>query len=86
MAQAAAVAVRFGIDDEVHATLAEQRDVLGAVTRHGAKAHALEQGGKFGHIRRGVFDELESVRTDGIVPERHRRLQPFRLRAEYSFK
>ena len=67
--EAAAMAVRLGIDDKIDSALAVKRDRLGAVPRHGAEAHALEQRVQLGGIGRGVFDKFESVRAHRIVPQ-----------------
>src|ERR1051326_1907261 len=67
--EARAVAARLGIDDEVDLALAVQRHRFRAMAADGAKAHLLEERMQLRHIRRGVFDEFESVGADGIVPE-----------------
>jgi hypothetical protein len=63
------VTARFGVDDEVGVALAIERHVLGAMLADGAKTHLLEKAAQFLHVRRGVFDELETVCADRVVPE-----------------
>src|SRR5262249_132277 len=60
-------AFRFAVDDEIHVTLAEQRNVLGAVFRHLHEAHALQQQAERRRIGRSVLDELEAVGPHRIV-------------------
>ena len=54
-------ALLLAVDDEVDVTLAEQRDILGAMPRHLDEAHALEKPSERLGIGRGVLDELEAV-------------------------
>jgi hypothetical protein len=61
-------AVGLGIDDEVDAALAVQRDRLVAVLRDGFEAHAFEQRAHGRRVRRGVFNELESVGAHRVIP------------------
>ena len=55
--------IRLRVDDEVDVALPMQRDVLRAVTRHDRKPEPLEQRAQQVRIRRGVLDELESIRA-----------------------
>ena len=57
----------FRVDDEVNVTLTMQRHILTAMPSHDRKPETLEQRSQQSRIRRGVFDELEAVRTHGIV-------------------
>jgi hypothetical protein len=60
-------AVRLAVHDEVHAPLAVEDHVLGAVARHGAEAHLLEEGAQLPGIGRGVLDEFEAVGTHRVL-------------------
>ena len=59
-------ALRLGIDQEIDLALAVERHVLGAVARHGGETHALEDAPQIRRVGRGVFDELEPVRSHGV--------------------
>ena len=58
--------IGFGVDDEVDAALAVQRDVFVAVTRDGRETHLLEQFAERLGVRCGVFDEFKAVGAQGI--------------------
>ncbi len=66
----AAMAFGFGIHDEIHFALAIERDRLGSMARDRAKTHLLEQGVELGDIGGRVFDEFETIGTDGVSPKR----------------
>jgi hypothetical protein len=54
----------------VHVALAIEQHIFRAVPGDRAEAHLLEQHAQRSRIRRGVFDELETVGTERIVPKR----------------
>jgi len=62
-------AIGFAINDEIKFVLKPQRHVLGAVAGNCAKSQLAEQFAQFAGVRRGVFDEFETVRTQQIVPK-----------------
>jgi hypothetical protein len=67
----------LSVNDEVSLPLAIERHVLGAMAPNGAEAHLLEQRMQLRHVWRSVFDELEPVGADGIVPKlRHCAFSP----------
>ncbi|MNO91899.1 hypothetical protein D3C76_834580 [compost metagenome] len=64
------VAGRAAVEHDVDVVLLEQPDFLGAVLGGFGEAHGGEQLAQLldaGGVRRGEFDELETVGTDGIV-------------------
>jgi hypothetical protein len=65
-------AAGLGIDDEVDVALPVQQHVFRAVLGDRRKAHLFEQSAERRRIRRRVFDELEAVGSERIVPERRR--------------
>jgi hypothetical protein len=74
---------RLGVDDEVDLALAVEQHVLRPVLGDGGEAHLLEQPAERRGIGRGVFDELEAVGAERVVPEvmgrrvRHGRLHGY---------
>ncbi|MNN40578.1 hypothetical protein D3C81_1546580 [compost metagenome] len=64
------VAGRAAVEHDVDVVLLEQPDFLGAVLGGFGEAHGGEQLAQLldaGGVRRGEFDELETVGTDGVV-------------------
>src|SRR5450830_459878 len=61
------VAVWFGVEDEIDAALAIQRDIFGAVAGDRGKAHRFQYGGQRQWIKRGEFDEVEAIGTHGAL-------------------
>ena len=68
-------AVRLGVHDEIDVALTVQGHVLGAVARDAAESHHLEQPAELRGIGRRVFDELETIGPQGILPGRIRGLR-----------
>jgi len=68
-------AVRLGVHDEIDIALTEQGHVLGAVACDAAESHHLEEPAELRRIGRGVFDELETIGPQGILPGRIRGLR-----------
>jgi len=62
--------IRLGIHQEIDLALPIQRHVLHAMFRDRGKSHLHEQLAERDRIGRGVFDEFETVGSDGIVPSR----------------
>ena len=62
--------VGLGVDDEVDAALAVQRDVFVAVPGNRLEAHAFKQRAHHGRVGRRVFNEFETVGAHGVVPGR----------------
>jgi hypothetical protein len=60
--------IRLGVDDEVDVALTIQRHVLVTMPRDRGEAHLFEQLAERLRIGRGVFDELEAVGADGVIP------------------
>jgi hypothetical protein len=56
-----------GVDEKIDPALAVQGDILGAMPRDRREAQPLEQRAQQLRIRRGVFDELETVRPHGVI-------------------
>jgi len=61
------MAGRLLIEDEVDAALAEERNLLGPVPRHGFETERLEDRLQHPGLRCSKFYELESVETHGVV-------------------
>ena len=61
--------VRLAIDDEINFALAPQGDILGAVARDGLETQLRKQRAQGARDGRGVFDEFETVRAEGIFPQ-----------------
>src|SRR5207244_967948 len=59
---------RLGVEDEVDVALLVERDVLVPMARDALEAELLEQRAERLGIGRGVFDELEAVSLDRVVP------------------
>ncbi len=59
--------IGLGVDDEVDVALSMQGHVLGSMARHYRKPEALEQRPQQLRLRRRVFDELEPIRSHGIL-------------------
>ena len=77
-----AVAVRFGIDDEVGFALAVEGHILGAMLADSTKAHLLEEFAQSRSVGRGILDEFEAGGADGIVPKVLRDLRHGRFRED----
>ena len=69
LGEEAAMAFRLDIYDKIDVTLAIQRDGLGAMTRHGTKAHVLKKSMQLADVGGSIFDEFESIRSDWVFPK-----------------
>ncbi len=61
--------VGLGVDDEIDAALPIEEHVLRAVLRNGRESHLAEEAPERRRIGRRVFDELEAVGAERVVPE-----------------
>src|SRR5258708_32634339 len=59
---------RLGVEDEIDVALLVERDVLVPMARNALEAEQLEQRAERPRVGRGVFDELEAVGLDRVVP------------------
>ena len=63
------VAIRFVVENEVDATLAEQRDIFRAMPGHGLEAEQVKHGLELPGIRGREFDEFEAIESHRVVKD-----------------
>ncbi len=66
--KALGLAVGFGVENKIDVALAVQGDIFAAVAGNRGKAEPGKQLGQFGGMGRGVFNKLEAVGTQRVVP------------------
>ncbi len=68
-AEGGRLADRLHVDDEIDVALGEAQHVLRAMARNRGEAHHFEQALQALGLRRGEFDEFETVGAERIVEQ-----------------